>query len=181
MNQLELLNRLLFIILDCAEKARPIITDEKIELNDLFRKDLEEISHTISLINSKVRRLRSKITLLDENIIWLYCSLKEYLKVFLKFKQQISDEIYENDTNLQLVKGYISKLFDIELKIDFFSSSENAYKLKAKEELICLELKNIDSILTNHSQLDIPSVCLTNNQKMFDQGMYTLRQYIDLI
>lgn len=123
-----------------------------------FANDLEEICSSIRTLNHQIQLMKSKLNLLNEYIIRLYLNFKENLKVLVKFNRQFSAEDVENDFSLQNIKNDVGKIFEIELKLDFFSSSPYAYQLKVNsKESIRILLKSVEAALST-------SKTINNNQ-----------------
>ncbi|KAI2803975.1 hypothetical protein BLOT_008115 [Blomia tropicalis] len=122
------------------------VKPSKLEDADVFSKDYKEINQLLNMVNNRIRFLKNKIELLNENIIWLYLNIKENLKVFIRFREKFNINSCENeklDSNLQSILNFIEKIFDIfETKIDLFSNSPKAYTLKiSADKLIRIELR----------------------------------------
>lgn len=123
-----------------------------------FANDLEEICSSIRTLNHQIQLMKSKLNLLNEYIIRLYLNFKENLKVLVKFNRQFSAEDVENNFSLQSIKNDVGKIFEIELKLDFFSRSPNAYQLKVNnKESIRILLKSVEAALST-------SKTINNNQ-----------------
>ena len=144
------------------------VKPSKLEDADVFSKHSKEINQLLNMVNNRIRFLKNKIELLNENIIWLYLNIKENLKVFIRFREKFNINSCENeklDSNLQSILNFIEKIFDIfETKIDLFSNSPKAYTLKiSADKLIRIELRK------NHyeKQLNSKNVHTTTIQGIY--------------
>lgn len=147
-----------------------ISTDGLNDNLEKFANDLEEICSSIRTLNHQIQLMKSKLNLLNDYIIRLYLNFKDNLKVLVKFNRQFSDEDVENDFSLRCIKNDVAKIFEIELKLDFFSRSPNAYLLKINNrESIYILLKSAETSKTSktisndqNNQISPTAICMTN-------------------
>lgn len=154
------------------------VKPSKLEDADVFSKHSKEINQLLNMVNNRIRFLKNKIELLNENIIWLYLNIKENLKVFIRFREKFNIYSCENeklDSNLQSILYFIEKIFDIfETKIDLFSNSPKAYTLKiSADKLIRIELRK------NHyeKQLNSKNVHTTTIQAIIDETLFNCMHF----
>ncbi|KAH9416122.1 hypothetical protein DERP_000619 [Dermatophagoides pteronyssinus] len=105
------------------------------------------LDHLLRLFRKQNEHHKQKIILLDETIITLFNNLREYMKTLLKVKiyldqQQQQQNFDHENAETKSIKLAIENLFMIDDKIDFFSTSSDAFELNSSSICLRLELKN---------------------------------------
>lgn len=74
--------------------------------------------------------MKQKIAILDETIITLFNNSREYLKTLLKVEMLLEQQQECNlNEESKLIQSAIMDSFSIEDKVDFFSTSPDAFEL----------------------------------------------------
>lgn len=175
------------IFTDTTHKLKEINIKENDDDDDpeqqRFQMVIEEVFNTIRTMNKQIQIMKNKICLLNENIIWLYSNFNEYLKVVAKFIRQFpSDETsFGSSPVIQSIKSDITKIFEIEMKLNFFSESPSAYKLPVGRKIVHFELKDSARELDNFkcNELNSPVVAPSSETKNLFPLNYITEIYID--
>lgn len=99
----------------------------------------------LRIFRKQNEQLKQKITILDEKIITLFNNLREYMKILLKIELIFEQKQCDLNEDTKLIQSAIMNVFLIEDKVDFFSTSPDAFELNIPNLCLRLELKNSEN------------------------------------